>query len=338
MQYTAKDLARIVNGTVEGDENVLLWKPCKIEEGVPGGITFLANPKYTHFIYESKPSAILVNRTFQPEHPIEATLIRVDNPYFAVAQLLHFFNQQNRPPRGRSLRASVGRGSHLGKDCYVGEFAVVGRNVRIGNGVKIYPQVYVGDNAVIGDNTILYSGAKLYRDTVVGRNCIIHSGAVLGADGFGFAPTADGSYSKIDQIGNVVIEDDVEIGANTCIDRATMGSTVIHQGAKIDNLCQLAHNVVVGSNTAIASQSGVAGSGKIGANCVIAGQVGIVGHIEIGNNVTIGAKSGVTRGVKDGTSLWGGFPALEGYKQKRLVVLLRNLEDLFKRVSDLERH
>lgn len=336
MQLTVKEIAKILKGTVEGDENALVWKPSKIEEGEEGSITFLANPKYTHYIYETHPTAVIVDRKFQPEHPITATLIRVDNPYMSVAMMLHAWNQMNRRPKGRSWRSSVGRRSHLGKGCYLGEYAVVGRNVRIGNNVMIYPQVYVGDNCVIGDNTILYPGVKIYRDCVVGSNCILHSGAVVGADGFGFAPTEDGSYSKIDQIGNVVIEDDVEIGANTCIDRATMGSTRIHKGSKIDNLCQLAHNVVVGENTAMAAQSAVAGSGKVGSHCVIAGQVGIVGHITVGDNVTIAAQSGVTRDVKS-NSVMLGCPAMEANRQKKIFIYQRNLENIVKRLEALER-
>ena len=336
MQLTAKEIAQKLKGTVEGNGDALIWKPCKIEEGEEGGITFLANPKYTHYVYETEPSAIIVDRNFQPERPIKATLIRVDNPYFAVAQLLHIWNKMNRKPKGRSCRSRIGRGSKLGKGCYVGDYAVVGRNVKIGSNVMIYPQVYIGDNCTVGDNTILYAGVKLYRDTEVGANCIIHSGAVIGADGFGFAPTDDGRYSKIDQIGNVVIEDDVEIGANTCIDRATMGSTRIHRGCKIDNLCQIAHNVVIGESTAMAAQSAIAGSGKVGSHCIIAGQVGIVGHIEVGDNVTIAAQSGVTRNVKSGETLLGS-PAMDASKQKKIFVYQRNLENIIRRLETLEK-
>ncbi|MBR1517287.1 MAG: UDP-3-O-(3-hydroxymyristoyl)glucosamine N-acyltransferase [Bacteroidales bacterium] len=336
MQFTAKEIAKILKGTVEGDENVLIWKPCKIEEGEEGGITFLANPKYTHYIYEKKASAIIVRKDFVPEHPVSSTLIRVDNPYLCVAILLKTFNNLSKPPKGRSWRSSVGRHSKLGKDCYVGEYAVIGRHVKIGNNVKIYPQVYIGDRCEIGDNTTLYAGVKLYQDTRVGRNCILHSGVVVGADGFGFAPKDDGTYDKIDQIGNVVIEDDVEIGANTCIDRATMGSTFIRKGVKIDNLCQLAHNVVVGRNTVMASQSGMAGSGKVGESCIIAGQVGIVGHIEVGDHVTIAAQSGVTRNAKSGSILLGS-PAIDGAKQRRNYVYTRDMDALVRRIDELEK-
>ncbi|KWW29580.1 MAG: UDP-3-O-[3-hydroxymyristoyl] glucosamine N-acyltransferase [bacterium P3] len=336
MQLTVKEIAKILKGTVEGNEDAIVWKPSKIEEGEEGSITFLANPKYTHFLYTTHPTAVIVDRKFQPEQPVTATLIRVDNPYMSVALMLHTWNKMNRPPKGRSLRSAIGRGSRLGKGCYLGEYAVVGRNVRIGKNVMIYPQVYVGDNCTIGDNTILYAGVKIYRDCEVGANCIIHSGAVIGADGFGFAPTGDGNYSKIDQIGNVVIEDDVEIGANTCVDRATMGCTRICRGSKIDNLCQLAHNVVIGESTAMAAQSAVAGSGKVGSHCVIAGQVGVVGHITVGDHVTIAAQSGVTRDVKAGSTMLGS-PAMDAAKQKKIFIYQRNLEDIVKRLEALER-
>ena len=336
MQFTAKQIAQKLKGTVEGDENALIWKPCRIEEVDEGGITFLANPKYTHYIYERKAAAILIGRDFVLEHPVDATLIRVDNPYLCVAKVLHMFNTADRPKRGRSLRSSIDRSALLGKGCYVGPFAVIGRNVRIGNNVQIYPQVYIGDHCEVGDNTILYPGVKIYRECRVGQNCILHAGVVVGADGFGFAPKDDGSYSKIDQIGNVVIEDDVEIGANTTIDRATMGSTVIHRGVKIDNLCQIAHNVQVGTNTAMAAQTGIAGSSKVGSNCVLAGQVGIVGHIEIGDRVIIAAQSGITNSVKSDQTILG-TPAAEIHKQRRNYIYLRNLERLANRIEELEK-
>ena len=336
MQFTAKQIAQQLKGVVEGDENVLIWKPCRIEEVDEGGITFLANPKYTHYIYERKAAAILIARNFVLERPVDATLIRVDNPYLCVAKVLHLFNSAKRPKCGRAWQSSVHCTAHVGKGCYIGEFAYIGRKAKIGHNVQIYPQVYIGDFCEVGDNTILYPGVKIYRECIVGKNCIIHAGAVIGADGFGFAPTGDGHYNKIDQIGNVVIEDDVEIGANTCIDRATMGSTIIHQGAKLDNLCQIAHNVSLGSNTVMAAQSACAGSGKIGNNCIIAGQVGIVGHITVGNNVTIAAQSGVTNHVKDGATVLGS-PAMDGTKQKKILVLLRKLEDMYRRLNDLEK-
>lgn len=336
MQFTAKQIAQKLKGSVEGDENALIWKPCRIEEVEEGGITFLANPKYTHYIYERKASAILIARDMVLEHPVNATLIRVDNPYLCVAKVLHMFNTAERPKHGRSLRSSIHRTARMGRGCYVGEYAVVGRHARIGNNVQIYPQVYVGDYCEVGDGTILYPGVKIYRECKVGSNCILHSGVVIGADGFGFAPRGDGSYNKIDQIGNVVIEDDVEIGANSCVDRATMGSTIIHRGTKLDNLCQIAHNVSVGSHTVMAAQSACAGSGKVGDGCVIAGQVGIVGHITVGNHVTIAAQSGVTHSIPDGATVLG-TPALPADKMKKIYVIQRKLEEMYAYLNELKR-
>lgn len=336
MQFTAKQIAQKLKGTVEGDGDVLIWKPCRIEEVEEGGITFLANPKYTHYVYERRASAILVSRDWVAERPVDATLIRVDNPYLCVAKVLHMFNSASKPKKGRSLRASVSLTAKVGKGCYIGAFAVVGRHAKIGKNVQIYPQVYVGDYCEIGDNTILYPGVKIYRECRVGSNCILHGGVVVGGDGFGFAPTTDGSYNKIDQIGNVVIEDDVEIGANTCVDRATMGSTIIHKGVKLDNLCQVAHNVSIGSNTVMASQSGCAGSGKIGSQCVIAGQVGIVGHITVGDRVTVAAQSGVTRNVGDDSVVLGS-PAMPADKQKKIYVMQRKLEEMYADIRALKK-
>ena len=336
MQYTAKELARLIKGTVEGDENVRVWKPCKIEEGCEGGITFLGNPKYTHYIYERQASVVIVRNDFHPEQPVGSTLIRVENPYLAVAYLLHVFNERSKPPKGRSCKSSVGRGSKIGKGCYMGPYAVVGRHCQIGNGVMIYPNTVIGDNCKVGDGTIIYAGVKIYEGVEIGRNCILHAGAVIGADGFGFAPTGDGGWNKIDQIGNVVLEDNVEVGANTCVDRATMGSTILHAGVKVDNLCQIAHNVVIGNNTAMASQVGIAGSCKVGENCIIAGQAGLVGHITVGDNVTIGAQSGVTHSVGSNLQIFGS-PAMEATKRRKVEVLVRNIEKLAQRIEKLEK-
>ena len=336
MQYTAKELARIVKGTVEGDENTRVWKPCKIEEGCEGGITFLGNPKYTHYIYERRASIVIVRKDFVPEKPVDSTLIRVDNPYMAVAFLLHAFNERSKPPRGRSFRSSVGRGTKIGKGLYMGPYAVVGRHCTIGNNVSIYPNVVIGDNVTIGDGTTLYAGVKVYEGVEIGRRCTIHAGAVLGSDGFGFAPADDGTWNKIDQIGNVILEDDVEVGANTCIDRASIGSTVLHRGVKVDNLCQIAHNVVVGRNTAMASQVGIAGSCHVGEQCVIAGQAGLVGHITIGDKVTIGAQSGVTHSIGPNQQVFGS-PAMEASKRRKVEVLVRNIERLAERIAKLEK-
>lgn len=335
MTFTAKQIAELAGGKVEGNEAAEVWKLCKIEEGEPGGISFLANPKYTHYIYDTQSSVVLVRSDFVAEHPVQATLIRVGDPYMAFAGLLKAYNSLQLDKKGIDNQAYISSTATLGEECYVGAFAFISENVKIGRGVKIYPQVYVGDNCTIGDGTTLFSGVKVYSNNVIGARCILHSGAVIGADGFGFAPTGDGGWEKIDQIGNVVIEDDVEVGANTCVDRATMGSTVLHKGVKIDNLCQIAHNVVVGQNTAMASQSGIAGSGKVGSNCIIAGQVGIVGHIEIGDRVTIAAQSGVTRNFGSDLQILGS-PAMDAIKQRKNYVLMRNLDKMEKRLRELE--
>lgn len=336
MKFTAQQIAAMLGGSVEGNAGEEVWKLCKIEEGEKGGLSFLANPKYTHYVYETKASVLIVSKEFAPERPVSATMVRVDNPYLAFASLLKAYNEMQLNKKGIADQAFISETATIGEDCYVGAFAFIGENVKIGKNVKIYPQAYVGDNSVIGDDTTLFSGVKLYCNSMIGSRCILHAGVVVGADGFGFAPKGDGSYDKIDQIGNVIIEDDVEIGANTCVDRATMGSTIIHKGTKLDNLCQIAHNVQVGSNTVMAAQSAVAGSSKVGDNCIIAGQVGIVGHIEIGNQVTIAAQSGVTRGVKDGVTLLG-TPAMDARQQRRNYIYTRNIEDLVKRIEELEK-
>lgn len=336
MKFNIKQIASLLGGTIEGDDNLEIWKLCKIEEGETGGLSFLANAKYTNYIYETNASAVIVSNDFVPEHPVKTTLLRVADPYLAFANLLKAYNEIQLNKKGVDPLAFVSPSATIGKDCYIGPFAFIGENAKIGDNAKIYPHTYVGDNVQVGDNTTLFAGVRLYHSVVVGSRCILHAGAVIGADGFGFAPTADGSYQKIDQIGNVVIEDDVEIGANTTIDRATLGSTVIHKGVKIDNLCQIAHNVVVGQNTAMASQSGIAGSGKVGKHCIIAGQVGIVGHIEVGDNVTIAAQSGVTRSFPSNVTILGS-PATDANKQRKTYIYERNLEQLYKRVDELEK-
>ena len=336
MKFSISQIAMMLGGSVEGDSNAEVWKLCKIEEGEQGGLSFLANSKYTNYIYETNATAVIVSNEFVPEHPIKASLIRVADPYLAFANLLKKYNEMQLDKKGVDPLAFISPSATIGNDCYIGPFAFVGDNARIGDGVKIYPQTYVGDNSSIGDGTTLFAGVRIYQNIVVGSRCILHSGCVIGADGFGFAPTGDGSYQKIDQIGNVVIEDDVEIGANTTIDRATLGSTIIHKGVKLDNLCQIAHNVVVGESTVMASQSGIAGSGKVGSHCIIAGQVGIVGHIEVGNNVTVAAQSGVTRSFPDNVTILGS-PATDAIKQRKTYVLERNLEQLYKRVGELEK-
>lgn len=335
MEFSVNQIAALANGTVEGDGDVMINTIAKIEEGHPGAISFLANPKYTQYIYTTKSSAVLVNKNFVPEQPISATLIRVDDPYATVAHLLTIVQQMVTPVHvGVEQPCYVSDGVELPEDAYVGAFAYIGKGVKLGKGVKIYPHVYIGDGCRVGDNTILYSGVKVYHGCQIGNNCIIHSGAVIGADGFGFAPTEHG-YDKIPQIGNVVIADNVEIGANTTVDRAMMGSTRIESGVKLDNLIQIAHNCVVGSNTVMASQAGVAGSTKIGQWCMIGGQVGLAGHITVGDRAEIAAQSGTQKNVDSGARLFGS-PAMDLKAYGRQVVNIKNLPDLYKKVKDLE--
>ena len=336
MQFTAAQIAAITGGEVDGNPMAAVSTVAKIEEGHEGAISFLANPKYTHFIYTTQSSIVLVKRDFVAEHPVQATLIRVDDPYTTVAQLLEMVSKMMEPKHeGIEQPSFISEGVEVTEDSYVGAFAYIGKNVKLGKGVKIFPQVYIGDNAQIGNYTILYPGVKVYHNCVVGSNCILHAGVVIGADGFGFAPT-DGHYNKIPQIGNVIVEDDVEIGANTTIDRATMGSTVIRRGVKLDNLIQIAHNCEIGANTVMAAQGGVAGSAKVGENCMVGGQVGIAGHIAVGNNVQIGAQSGIPRSVPDGQMLMG-YPAVDARQFARQAVNVKNLDALYRRVAQLEK-
>ncbi|MDE6321557.1 MAG: UDP-3-O-(3-hydroxymyristoyl)glucosamine N-acyltransferase [Muribaculaceae bacterium] len=336
MQFTADQIASMVNGEVVGDGNVAISSFAKIEEGKPGAISFLANPKYAHFIYNTESSIVLVRRDFAPEHPINATLIKVDDPYATVAQLLELAAQFLTPqPHGVEQPSFVAPDVKLPDDVYIGAFAYIAKGAKIGKGAKIYPHCYVGENASVGEDTTLYSGVKVYHRCSIGNRCIIHSGAVIGADGFGFAPVGE-TYKKIPQLGIVEIADDVEIGANTAIDRSTMGATHIEQGVKLDNLIQIAHNCVVGSNTVIASQTGIAGSTKLGKHCVIGGQVGFAGHIQVGNNVTIGAQSGIPGNVPDNKTLMG-YPAIDARHWQRQQVYIKHLAELFARVDTLEK-
>ncbi len=336
MEFSANQIASLVNGTVEGDGEIVVSTIAKIEEGRPGAISFLANPKYTHFIYTTESSVVLVKNDFVAEQPVKATLIRVEDPYATVAKLLEMVSKMMEPHKtGIENPVYISEGVNVPDDVYVGAFAYIGSNVEIGRGVKIYPQCYIGDGARIGEGTTLYPGVKVYHNCVVGSRCILHSGVVIGADGFGFAPD-NGHYDKIPQIGNVVIEDDVEIGANTCVDRATMGSTRVHKGVKLDNLIQVAHNCEIGHDTVMASQSGIAGSTKIGSNCMVGGQVGFAGHITVGDNVQIGAQSGIPKNVESGRLLMG-YPAVDYRTFARQTVHIKNLERLYKRVSAIEK-
>lgn len=336
MEFLAKQIAEIVGGEVEGDGNVAVSDFAKIEEGRPGCISFLANPKYTHYIYDTQSSAVLVSRDFVAEHPVKATLIRVDNPYATVAMLLDMVNRATaHVPCGVEQPSFVAEGVELPEGIYVGAFAYVGSGCRIGKNVKIYPQAYVGPNVEIGDDTIIYPGVKIYHGCRIGARCVIHSGAVIGADGFGFAPDADGVFHKIPQMGIVEIADDVEIGANTTVDRAVMGATRIHKGVKLDNLIQIAHNVEVGENTVMAAQAGVAGSTKVGRNVMVGGQVGLAGHITVGDRAQLGAQAGVPKSVPAGARLLG-TPAQPVGDFARQVALGKKLQSLFKRVDKLE--
>ena len=303
MKFTAAQIAVILEGEVEGNSEIEVSKLSKIEEGGPGSLSFLANPKYTQFIYTTKASIVIVNKIFKAEKEIHSTLIRVEDAYKSFSKLLEYYNQVKMNKTGIESPVFISKSATYGENIYIGAFAYLGENIKIGNNTKIYPNVYIGDNVVIGDNVILFSGAKIYSDTLIGDNCVIHSSAILGADGFGFAPNEQGEFIKVPQTGNVVIEDNVDVGASTSIDRATLGSTIIRKGVKLDNHIQIAHNVEIGKNTVIAAQTGIAGSTKIGENCMIGGQVGIVGHISIGNNVKIQAQSGIGRNVKDNEAL-----------------------------------
>ncbi len=308
----------------------------KIEEATAGTMTFLANPAYTPHIYTTKASIVLVREDFQPEKPVSSTLIRVKDPYGALAQLLELYKNSLPQKKGISQASFVSDTARIGKDAYIGEFAVVGEQVEVGKNVKIYPHVTIGDNVRIGDNTTIYSGVRLYEGSRIGSDCTIHANAVIGADGFGFAPQTDNNYKKVAQIGNVIIEDKVDIGAGTTIDRATLGSTVIRKGVKLDNLIQIGHNVVIGENTVMAAQCGVAGSSKIGRNCMIGGQAGISGHLTVGDDVKMAAQAGVPSNIKDGQIIMGS-PAMEASQYRKAFIYFRNFEKLAKRIDELEK-
>ncbi|HRG17607.1 MAG TPA: UDP-3-O-(3-hydroxymyristoyl)glucosamine N-acyltransferase [Flavobacterium lutivivi] len=332
MKFTAEQIAGILEGEVVGNPNAEVFKLAKIEEGTDGSITFLANPKYANYIYSTKASITIVNNTFEPENEISTTLIKVEDAYKAFSKLLEYYNQVKLMKSGIEQPTVISDNVVYGENLYLGSFSYLGKNVTIGNNVKIYPNCFIGDNVTIGDNTILFAGVRIYSESVIGKNCTIHSGCIIGSDGFGFAPAEDGTYSKVPQIGNVIIEDSVDIGACTTIDRATLGSTIIRKGVKLDNQIQIAHNVEIGENTVIASQTGVAGSTKIGKNCMIGGQVGIVGHITIGDRVRIQAQSGIGKSISDGETIQGS-PAFNYGDWNKSYVHFRNLPKI---VSDLE--
>lgn len=335
MEFSAKQIAEFIQGTIVGDENATVHTFAKIEEGIPGAISFLSNPKYTHYIYDTQSSIVLVNKDFEPEKEIKATLIKVDNAYESLAKLLNLYEMSKPKKTGIDPLAYIAPTAKIGENVYIAPFACVGDNAVIGDNTSLHPHATVGSGAKVGSNCILYPHATVYHDCRVGNNCILHAGSVVGADGFGFAPSPEG-YEKIPQIGIAILEDNVETGANTCIDRATMGATIIRKGVKLDNLIQIAHNVEVGSNTVMASQVGVAGSTKIGEWCMLGGQVGVAGHITIGNKVNMGAQSGVHGSIKDGEALIGTPPiGLKNYFKSSAV--FKKLPDMYLELNSLKK-
>ena len=338
MKFSAQQIAQLLNGTVEGNENVTVSNLSKIEEGVTDTLSFLSNPKYNNYIYTTNASIVIINKTFKLDKPVKpsCTLIRVENSYEAFARLLQMYDQMKGNKVGIEQPSFISSNAKLGTDCYVGAFAYIGQNVKIGNNVKIYPNVVIGDNTEVGDNTNLYAGVKIYHGCKIGANVTVHSNTVIGSDGFGFAPTTQGEiFAKVPQIGNVIIEDYVEIGANSCVDRATLGSTILRKGVKLDNLVQIAHNVEVGDNTVIAGLSGVAGSAKVGKNCMIAAQVGIVGHLKIADGVKIAGQSGIASSIEKEGETVQGSPSFNIGDYKRSYVLFRNLPKLNDKINEL---
>ncbi|MFD2518809.1 UDP-3-O-(3-hydroxymyristoyl)glucosamine N-acyltransferase [Salinimicrobium flavum] len=336
MKFTAAQIAGILEGEVSGDPNVEVDKLAKIEEGTAGAITFLANPKYTSYIYSTKASIAIVSDSFVAEEGLSTTLIRVKDPYKAFSKLLEYYNKVKLNKTGIEQPSFISESVKHGENLYLGAFAYLGENVILGDNVKIFPNSYIGDNVKIGNDVIIFPGAKIYSETIIGNNCVIHGGAIVGADGFGFSPDQEGVYSKVPQIGNVIIEDNVDIGAGTTIDRATLGSTIIRKGVKLDNQIQIAHNVEVGENTAIAAQTGIAGSSKIGKNCLIGGQVGIAGHINIGNRVKVQAQSGIGRNIKDDEVIQGS-PAIGYNEYNKSYVHFKHLPKIEDRLTQLEK-
>lgn len=334
MKFTATQIAGILDGDIVGNPKAEVSRLAKIEEGTNGSLTFLANSKYTPYIYTTQASITIVNRDFVPENTLSTTLIKVDDAYKSFSKLLAYYNQVKQNKSGIEQPSFIAKTATYSKDIYIGAFSYIGENVSIGENVKIYPNAYIGDNSIIGDDVIVFAGAKIYSDCTIGNHCVIHSGAVVGADGFGFTPNEAGEYKKIPQTGNVIIEDYVDVGAGTTIDRATLGSTIIRKGVKLDNQIQVAHNVEIGENTVIAAQTGIAGSTKIGKNCMIGGQVGIIGHIIIGNNVKVQAQSGIARNVKDNEVLQG-TPALAYGDYNKSYVHFKNLPKLVDSISQI---
>jgi UDP-3-O-[3-hydroxymyristoyl] glucosamine N-acyltransferase len=337
MEFTAQQIADFLGGEIQGDPTTKVSDFSKIEEGKPGTLSFLSNPKYSQYIYDSQASIILVNKDFQPEREIQSTLILVDDAYQSLARLLSMVDQAKPKKTGISTLAFIADSAVIGENAYIAPFVYIGDQVTVGNNASLHPHCCVEDGAKLGDNVILFSGVKVYNNCVIGNNCTLHSGSVIGSDGFGFAPSEDGSYKKIPQMGNVVLEDNIEIGANTVVDRATLGSTIIRQGVKIDNLVQIAHNVEVGTNTVIAAQTGISGSTKLGKQCILAGQVGIAGHLHIADGTIFGAQTGVPNNVKKPNQTLQGYPAIPVMTFHRASVVYKNLPDLQKTVYALEK-
>jgi UDP-3-O-[3-hydroxymyristoyl] glucosamine N-acyltransferase len=336
MKFTAAQIADILEGEVVGNPDAVVYKLSKIEEGLEGSLTFLANPKYVNYIYSTKATITIVNATFEPEGKLTTTLIKVEDAYSSFSKLLEYYNQVKLMKSGIEQPSVISENVIYGENLYLGSFCYLGKNVVIGDNVKIYPNTFIGDNVTIGDNTILFAGVRVYSESEIGANCSIHSGSIIGSDGFGFAPNADGTFSKIPQIGNVILEDNVDVGSCTTIDRATMGSTIIRKGVKLDNQIQIAHNVEIGENTVIAAQTGVAGSTKIGKNCMIGGQVGIAGHITIGNNVRIQAQSGVGKNINDDEVLQGS-PSFGYNDYSKSYVHFKNLPKIVSELNELKK-
>lgn len=337
MQFTANQIADILKGSVDGDAQVTVSSLAKIEEAREGDLSFIANPKYQHFAYSTKASIVIVQKDLRLDKPVQSTLIRVDDPYSAFSALLEMYNQLSLQKTGREDPNFIHGEAKIGDDVYIGAFAYIGKGAQVGARCKIYPNVYIGDNVKMGNDVTLFPGVKLYADTVIGNDVIIHAGAVIGSDGFGFAMQNDGTYLKVSQIGNVVIEDRVEIGANTTIDRATLGSTIIREGVKLDNLIQIAHNAEIGQNTVVAAQSGISGSTKIGKNVVMGGQVGVVGHVTIADRSQFQAKSGINKSILEPGKRWSGNPLANYTSQLRSQVLYLRLPELEQRIAELEK-
>ncbi len=336
MKFTAKQIAQILEGDIVGNPDVEVSKLSKIEEGKEGSLTFLSNPKYNSYLYTTQASVTIVNKDFELEKEVSTTLIKVENAYKAFSKLLEFYNQVKNNKEGREQPHFISDTAVIGEGEYIGAFSYIGNNVQIGSNVKIYPNTYIGDNVTIGDDCTIFAGVKIYSETEIGNNCIIHSGTIIGSDGFGFAPNEKGEFNKVPQTGNVIIEDNVDIGAGATIDRATLGSTIIRKGVKLDNQIQIAHNVEIGKNTVIAAQTGIAGSTKVGENCMIGGQVGISGHLNLGNNLKIQAQSGISKSLKDNEVVQGS-PAF-GYSEfNKSYVYFRNLPKIVETINKIEK-